>query len=68
MKSILDTFFGTGSSLPEHPLTNREEEELCNELAQAAADLNHVQASPEHQRVMRLIQEKMRGKSSESPK
>ena len=68
MKSILENILGADPSLPKRPLTNRQEEELCEELAQAAAELNQIQASPEHRRVMRLIQEKMQGKADESPK
>jgi len=41
------------------PLTIEEQEQALRELAEAVSGVNKLQASPEHDRIARLIREKL---------
>ena len=56
MKSAWDRIF---ESDPNQPLTEEEREQALRELAQAVSDVSKVQASPEHERILKLIREKL---------
>jgi hypothetical protein len=56
MKSIWDTIFNSPS---EERLSDDQSEQALRELAAAVADVNKVQASLEHERINKLIEQKL---------
>lgn len=54
MKSAWDKIFNTDA-----PLTNEERDQAFRELAEAVTSVDRVQATPEHERIAKLIQGKL---------
>lgn len=56
MKSAWDIIFNSDDSAP---LTDEESAQALTELARAVTEVEAIQASPEHGRIAKLIQEKL---------
>ncbi len=46
---------------PEEQLTRKEHEEIFRDLAVAVARVEAMQSSPEHERILRLIEKQLKG-------
>ena len=55
MKSAWDKIFNS-----DEPLTDEEREAAFRELAEAVTSVDRVQATPEHERIRKQIEAKMR--------
>ncbi len=54
MKSAWDKIFNS-----DEPLTDEEREAALQELAKAVSEVDRTQASPEHERILKRIREKL---------
>jgi len=54
MKSAWDKIFNS-----DEPLTDDEREAALQELAKAVLEVDRTQASPEHERILKRIREKL---------
>jgi hypothetical protein len=62
MKSAWDRIFTQDIA---QPLTPDEQEQALRELAEAVSDVTSLQVTPEHERIAKLIREKLEAKGSE---
>lgn len=56
MKSAWDKIFNCDA---DAPLTDEEREAALQELAKAVLEVEQLQESPEHERILKLIREKL---------